>query len=154
MAQNRGKDFEEVVRKCFEKVKDTSIIRLPDPAMGYLGYRNVCDFIVYHYPKQYFIECKSCHGASLPLDNITRNQREGLAEVKDILGVRAGVLVWFVDHDYTVWVPIQVILGMRENGEKSLNWKRAQLMNRCIEVLGKKKRVFFDYDMEDFFDAV
>ena len=64
------------------------------------------------------------------------------------------MLVWFVDHDYTVWVPIQVILGMRENGEKSLNWKRAQLMNRCIEVLGKKKRVFFDYDMEDFFDAV
>ena len=154
MAQNRGKDFEEVVRKCFEKVKDTSIIRLPDPVMGYLGYRNVCDFIVYHYPKQYFIECKSCHGASLPLDNITRNQREGLAAVKDILGVRAGVLVWFVDHDYTVWVPIQVILGMRENGEKSLNWKRAQLMNRCVEVLGKKKRIFFDYDMEDFFDAV
>lgn len=154
MAQNRGKKFEEVVRQCFEKVRDTTVVRLPDPVMGYLGYRNICDFIIYHYPKQYFVECKSCHGASLPLDNITKNQREGLTDVKGIKGVRAGILLWYVDHDYTVWIPIDTINGLRQQGSKSLNWKHAKLIHACKEVRGRKKRVFFDYNMEEFFNEV
>lgn len=154
MAKNRGKDFEDVIRKCLEKVPNTTVIRLPDPVMGYLGYRNICDFLVYHYPKQYFIECKSCHGASLPFDNITKNQREGLTDVEGVKGVQAGILIWYVDHDYTVWVPISIINGLRQQRDKSLNWNMAQRIPECVEVKGKKKRVFFDYNMGAFFDEV
>lgn len=150
MAQNRGKQFEDVVRDSFKKVPDTSVVRLPDPVMGYLGYRNICDFIVYHYPHQYFIECKSCHGTSFPFSNITSNQRKGLLEQSCINGVQAGVLIWFIDKDVTVWVPISTIRGLEQQGRKSLNWKLAIEITSCRQIIGTKKRVFFDYDMEDF----
>ena len=62
MAQNRvnrGKDFEGQIHTGFDKVRGVSIDRLPDPMAGYAGIKNICDFIVYRYPLQYYIECKS-----------------------------------------------------------------------------------------------
>ena len=50
---NRGKDFENVVRRKFEALQNTVIERMPDPTMGYLGIRNKCDFIAYHFPYIY-----------------------------------------------------------------------------------------------------
>ena len=47
MAENYGKKFEEQVRSDLKKLSDVSVIRLPDPTSGYLGVRNISDFIVY-----------------------------------------------------------------------------------------------------------
>lgn len=152
MPQNRGKKFEDVFRDCVEKVPDTTIVRLPDPVMGYLGYRNICDFIVYNYPHQYFIECKSCHGTSFPFSNITKNQYNGLLNVSPVKGVHAGVVIWYVDYDKTFFIPITTIKGCREQGWKSLNYKRAENLHYALEIHGRKKRVFFDYDLRRFFN--
>lgn len=43
MAQNRGKQFEEVIRKAFEKVPNVSIDRLHDQTTGFIGSQNICD---------------------------------------------------------------------------------------------------------------
>ena len=46
MAQNRGKQFEDVIKKAFLKVPDVSIDRLHDQTTGFLGSKNICDFVI------------------------------------------------------------------------------------------------------------
>ena len=157
MAQNRGKQFEEVIKEAFLTVPNTSVVRLPDPVQGYLGYRNICDFIIYHYPNQLFIECKSVHGGTLPFSNITDNQWQGLLEMSKIDGVIAGVICWWIDKDVTAFIPISVLRDLKELGHKSVSyqWDKYAIEDNgnCVrirEIHGKKKRVFFDYDMEGF----
>lgn len=168
MAENRGKKFEGVIREAFENVPDTSVIRLPDPTSGYLGIRNISDFVIYNYPYQYFIECKSVHGNTLSIHSndpkeryglITNNQWEGMLEMSKIYGVVAGVICWWVDKDVTMFMPIQYLQACREAGDKSVRYdcigfesEDKQIFN--IEITGKKKRVFFDYDMTQFFEEV
>ena len=159
MGVNRGKQFEEVIRKSFERVPDTSVIRLPDPTSGYLGVRNISDFVVYHHPFQYFIECKSVHGNTFPLSNITKNQRLGMLEEVEKVGIKAGIICWWVDKDVTTYIPIQLVQMMLELDRKSIRYdqsglKVADVVFPFYTLKGKKKRVFFDYDMKHFFEKV
>ena len=157
MSVNRGKQFEDVVKEAFEKLPDVSIDRLHDQTTGYLGSSNICDFIVYRFPTIFYIECKSVHGNTLSIHsnnpknkygNITNKQFEGLCEKSKIDGVQAGVLIWWVDKDVTKYFPIGYINKLIENGQKSIPYTNAW----GTEVPGKKKRVFFDYDMEALLD--
>lgn len=150
--KNRGKSFEQVIREAFLKVPDVSIDRIPDQTMRYRGAKNICDFIVYKKPYEYYIECKSVHGASLPFTNVSETQWEGLLEKSKIEGVFAGVICWWVDKDVTKFLPIQMLQNFYELGMKSINWEDPD--PRIITVQGKKKRVFFDYDMDGFFHSI
>ena len=157
MAENRGKKFERVIKEAFEKVPGVSIDRLHDQTNGFRGSENICDFIVYREPYEYYFECKSVHGASLPFSNITETQWNGLVNKATIEGVFAGVICWWIDKDKTVFIPIQELVAMRIVGMKSV---RYNAIDDCegdttmIEIKGKKKRVFFDYDMEEFLNEV
>lgn len=161
MAENRGKKFEGVIKEAFLKVPNTSVVRLPDPTSGYLGVRNISDFIVYHYPHQYFIECKSVHGNTLSIHsndpkkwygNITNNQWEGMWEMAHINGVIAGIICWWVDRDVTKFIPIQTLQRLKDNGYKSVKYTIDDLS--VMNIPAKKKRVFFEYDMKSFFENV
>lgn len=153
MVYNYGKKFEDVVREAFEKVPGVSIDRLHDQTTGFKGSSNICDFIVYREPYEYYFECKSVHGNILPFSNITNTQWQGLLEKSRIEGVFAGVICWWIQKDKTVFIPIQTLELMRTVGIKSV---RYDAIDDCdgdtdmIEIKGKKKRVFFDYDMEKF----
>ena len=114
MSVNRGKQFEEVVKESFLKLSDVSIDRLHDQTNGFLGSKNICDFIVYRKPYEYYIECKSVHGNTLPFTNITDRQWNGLLEKSQINGVFAGILCWWVDKDVTRFIPIQMLTFLRE----------------------------------------
>lgn len=160
MAENRGKQFENVIREAFEKVPGVSIDRFHDQTNGFKGSQNICDFIVYREPYEYYFECKSVHGASLPFSNITETQWNGLLEKSKIEGVFAGIICWWVNKDITRFIPIQILQMLKEEGKKSLNcyW------DSCVdvyntryyipEIKGKKKRVFFDYDVEEFLNEL
>ena len=167
MAQNRvnrGKDFEGQVHDGFAKIDGVSIDRLPDPMAGYAGVRNICDFLVYKYPTQYYIECKSCYGNTLSIHSndpkkkygaITNNQWEGLLEKSKIHGVRAGVLVWFIDHDLTFWYDIRLLQECKDYGMKSISWANSLGHNNlCQLIAGQKRRVLFDYDFIPFFKEI
>ena len=153
MAENRGKKFERVIKESFLKVPNVSIDRLHDQTNGYKGSQNICDFIVYKEPYEYYIECKSVHGNTLSFSNITETQWNGLLNKATIKGVFAGVICWWVDKDKTVFIPIQELIAMRIVGMKSV---RYDAIDDCdgdttmVEIKGKKKRVFFEYDMEKF----
>ena len=149
MSQNRGKQFEEVIKKSFEKIPNVSVDRLHDQTTGYLGSKNICDFIVYKKPYEYYIECKSVHGNTFPFSNITDNQFRGLLEKSKIKGVIAGLIIWFVDKDVTIFVEINDLKVAKDLGDKSIRFDEAY-----IRLQGKKKRVFFDYDMDSFFHTI
>ena len=158
MPPNYGKEFEGVVRKAFEKVPNVSIDRLHDQTTGWKGSSNICDFIVYREPYEYYFECKSVHGNRLPFSNITDTQWKGLMEKSQIEGVFAGIICWWIDRDRTFFLPIQKLAIWRYFDSalqlKSISVEQAEKDVSCIEIKGKKKRVFFDYDMEKFLNAV
>lgn len=159
MSQNRGKQFEEVIKKSFEKIPNVSVDRLHDQTTGYLGSKNICDFIVYKKPYEYYIECKSVHGNTFPFSNITDNQYKGLLEKSKIKGVIAGLMIWWIDRDVTAFVPIKFIEWQKTLERKSLPYGLADGIEfenwiSCITIPGKKKRVFFDYDMDYFFHTI
>ena len=165
MAVGRGKEFENVIRKAFERVDGVSIDRLNDNTAGFKGIAGICDFIVYKYPYEFYFECKAVHGNTLSINsndtkhkygNISNNQWEGLLEKSKIDGVFAGVICWWVDKDITMYLPIEFLVHAKEMGFKSVP---SDLFSKWIldsydkipEVIpGKKKRVFFDYNMQLF----
>jgi penicillin-binding protein-related factor A (putative recombinase) len=161
MSVNRGKQFENVIRKSLERVEGVSIDRLNDNTAGFKGIAGICDFIVYREPYEYYIECKSVHGASLPFSNITDTQFNGLSEKSQIEGVFAGVICWWTQKDTTLFIPIQILEAERLEGKKSIRfdyenqflgyYPSGELEIETIKILGKKKRVFFEYWMEEFF---
>ena len=64
-----------------------------------------------------------------------------------ILGVRAGVLCWWVDKDVTKWLDINYLDCLRKLGEKSIRYDDS--VGKVIS--GRKKKVYFEYDMRSFF---
>jgi hypothetical protein len=172
MAQNRvnrGKDFEGQVHDGFSKIEGVSIDRLPDPMAGYAGVKNICDFMVYKKPVQYYIECKSCYGNTFSIHsndpkrkygNITNNQWEGLLEKSKIPGVKAGILLWFIDHDLTVWLDIRLLQKHRDEGNKSvayyLDWVdfTPETDRLWTKIVGTKRRVLFDYNFNYFLEEM
>lgn len=163
MANNRGKQFESLIRESFEKVAGVSIDRIPDQTMRYKGANNICDFIVYKYPFEFYIECKTVHGNTLPFSNIKENQWNGLLAKSKISGVYAGVICWWVDHDVTLFIPIQVLEDEKYRGAKSIRYDADLgvgfvngngILVPIVQIQGKKKRVFYEYDMEQFFEEV
>lgn len=134
---NEGKRWEGIVRGQLESDVDCSVDRLPDPTMGYKGVRNICDFVAYKYPHQFYIEAKSCKGNTLPFSNITENQWEGLLEKSRYNGVGAFVLVWFVEHDQVVIADIRYLEKIRNLGKKSLNIN--QVVRDCLDQNTKEE---------------
>lgn len=166
---NRGKKFEDIIKTAFEKVPGVSIDRIPDQTTRYKGSTNICDFIVYKDPHEYYFECKSVHGNTLSIysipkkgkdgkphgfyGNIRDNQWDGLLQKSQINGVFAGVICWWIDRDITLFIPIQKLQEYRDLGFKSI---RFDIFDNAgvYQISGKKKRIFFDYDMEQFLKEV
>ena len=150
---NKGKIFEDVIKKSFEKAQGVSIDRLRDAPKKMKNVDNPSDFIVYKYPYEIYVECKSHKGNTLPFSCIREEQIRGMYEKSKIHGVKAGVICWFIDHDITVWFPIEAVMNHILADQKSFNVKKLEIYKfagECIVIEGKKKRVYFDYDMEDF----
>lgn len=145
---NRGKDFEARIRKCFESLSGVSFDRLPDPMGGYSGVQNICDFSMFHAPDMFYLECKCLYGNTLNYKGaITANQWNGMIEKSKIKRCVAGVCVWFIDYDITVFVNIKDLVAHRESGHASLNISDIIGENAIPHFIidGVKKRVMFDY---------
>lgn len=146
MAMNKGKAFEAKFKQDFLKtVPNATIDRLYDSMSGYLTISNISDFIGYSYPNIMYLECKSKDGNVFPFQNLT--QYDKLVQKVGIPGVRAGVIIWFKDHDKVLYVPIASITKMKADGKKSVNIKMLEDQQyKIIDIPSKKKRVFLDSD--------
>ena len=120
--------------------------------MGYKNINNPCDFIVFDHGTQNYIECKAVHGNTLNFKSeIRENQWNKLLEKSYIPGVNAGILVWFIDRDETYFINIEYLNYLKiELNQKSFNPKiHLDKIPVCL-ITGEKKRIFFEYDLEDF----
>lgn len=145
MAVNRGKAFEQKVKEDLLKLPDVSLERLPDQMSGYMGSKNVCDFVLYSYPNLFYIECKTTNENTFPLSGLT--QYDKLLERRGKKGVRSGVVIWYIKYDTVVYVPIATFEKIKNNGLKSVNIKMLQTSDyKIILIPSVKKRVFMDSD--------
>lgn len=146
MANNRGKQFEAKFKAdILATVPDCSIDRLYDSQSGYIAISNISDFIFYKKPNIFYLECKSHQGNTFPLANLT--QYEKLKSKVGIPGVRAGVVLWMIDHDRVVYVPIATITKLKNDGKKSVNIRTIESDGyKIIDIPSVKKRVFMDSD--------
>lgn len=143
MAKNYGKEFEQKFKEDFLKLEDSTIDRLYDTMNGYKSIKQVSDFIGYAFPNIFYIECKSHRGASIPMVNIT--QYDKLKEKIGRKGVRAGVILWLIDKDKVMYIPMATVKQLKEQGEKSIGIRHLEDYN-IIEIPSVKKRVFMDSD--------
>ena len=146
--KNLGKKFEAIIGDSFRAMTDVSVDRIPDQTMKFKDRKNVSDYIVYKYPHQYYVECKSVHGNTLPIAKIT--QLEPLWE-KEVLtkGVISGVMCWWIDKDITRWIPVEEIVKRKADGKKSIRFDED--IEGSKTIAGRKKKVYFEYDMKTFF---
>lgn len=152
MSVNRGKGFESMIHEAFDKVPNTETYRVPDQMTYRYGSKNPCDFFVYHKPYLYAIECKSVHGNLLPFSNISENQWKELLRMSAVDGVFAGIMCWYVDRARTVFLPIQYLEMLRQNGAKSLRFDVED--KEIIDIEARKKRVYWEYNMSSFFQSI
>lgn len=143
MAKNYGKDFEQKFKEDFLKMPDASLDRLYDVVNGYRNIKQICDFIGYLFPNIFYLECKSCRGASIPFDDISQYDRLKTKVGKK--GVRSGVVLWLIDKDKVLYIPTSTITKLKEEGEKSVGIRHLDKF-RIIEIPSNKKRVFMDSD--------
>ena len=144
---SNGKKFEQKFKNDWIVSYPFSFIyRLNDQLSGYKAVsKNICDFICFNDGILYLIECKSHNGNTFPLANLT--QFDELKEKVGIPGVRAGVVIWFIEHKKVIYVPISTFIKLKEDGKKSFNIK--MLGNEdyfSLEIPGKVKRLFIDSD--------
>lgn len=146
MAVNKGKQFEERFKKDWlESFPNSALTRLYDQVSGYKeASRNICDFICYNHPYQFFIECKSHKGASIPFDKIP--QYDKMVKVVGIKGVRAGVVLWLYDKDKVFYIPISTITEMKKDDKKSIGLKAVEEGYNIIEIPSEKLRTFMKSD--------
>lgn len=147
-----GKKFEQIIRESFESVSNVSIDRVHDQTTKYKGSKNICDFIVYKEPYEYYIECKTVKGNVLPFANITDAQWDGLLQKSRIQGVNAGVICWWRDRDITKFIPIQFLEVCKNEGAKSIRYDYGDEV--CTEITGRKRRMYFEYDMQEFLEVM
>ena len=155
MAINRGKQFEDSLRKQFEELDNTFVLRLYDVTMGYMNVSNPCDFIVFRYGILNLFELKAIHGNTLNFkSHIRENQWQQLLKYLEINGVNAGIICWFIDLDKTVFIPIEVLQCLKDKGYKSFNIKDEDMKRCYYEIAGYKKRVFFEYNLDYFLEEI
>lgn len=138
------KDFKESAIKYFD---DVSIDRLYDNVGGYAGIRNVCDFILYHIPNQYYFELKSHLEDALPISCITDYQYKGLLVKSQIRGVIAGVLMQFRPSGQAYFVPIQKIKELRDNGAVKITLNDAKKYGKSLPIIKKRVKTY-DYNVK------
>ena len=57
------------------------------------------------------------------------------------------MVLWMIDHDKVVYLPVSTVTKMKNNGEKSFNIKMlTDKSYNIIEIPSEKKRVYLDSD--------
>lgn len=149
-----GKKWENKFASTFEKqFPDKLIYRLPDQQSGYAGEggSNPCDFLCYPGDCVLMVECKATKGASISFNDI--RQYDKMRDYKGRYKTHIGVLVWFYEKDKIIWVSIEEMEKMVNDGEKSIGLrmidekKPYKKSYNIIKVEAQKLRTFMEADL-------
>jgi len=100
MSKSLGKQAEERIQQWLDRPADGySFDRIPDQMSGlYMVSRNICDFHLYKYPYEYWIESKATEQDRFSFDQLTDTQRNGLCWKSTIFGNYGVVIVLFITY--------------------------------------------------------
>lgn len=145
MAINRGKQFEAKVKLDLDKIPGISFDRIYDTQSGYKNVSNICDILAYKYPYQFYLEVKSHKGNTFPLTCLTQYKK--LIKKHGIRGTRAGVILWLIDHDVVLYIPISTFYKLYKDDKKSFNFKMiGDERYKSILIPSRKLRTFLECD--------
>lgn len=136
---NDGKQFEKDFKNSFQNCQlKISIDRFYDGTSGY-NIRNICDFVVFQSPYQYYFELKSYKGERLPFDCLTDTQYSGLKDKFLVHNVYSGVLFNFREYEETYFVSIADIYKRKLTGKKSINIDEVRKIGKLMPILKQSK---------------
>ena len=143
--KNYGKDYEKRFARNFEDTFPKSFIyRLKDDVSHRKGSgKNPCDFICHVNGTLYMLEVKCHYGNTFPFSAL--GQYDTLITYLGLENTEIGVMIWFIDHDKELYVPIETITKMKENGEKSVNIRKLKDY-KVVHIQSTKMRVFLKSD--------
>ena len=154
-----GKKWENKFSATFEKQFPGKLIyRLPDQQSGYAGEggSNPCDFLCYPGNCVLMVECKATKGASISFADI--RQYSKMIDYKGLYKTFIGVLVWFYEKDTIIWVSIEEMEKMVNDGEKSIGLRMMKdkypKKYRIIEVPAVKLRTFMEADINNLVEVL
>ena len=149
-----GKKFESRFEKDYQRCfPGTLCYRLPDQQSGYAGEggSNPCDFLCYPGNEVLMVECKATKGASINFSDI--RQYSKMLNYKGLCKTFIGVLVWFYEKDTIIWVSIEEMEKMVNDGEKSIGLrminkkKPYKKLYTIHEIPATKLRTFMEADL-------
>lgn len=150
-SSNRGKQFELRFRTDWtESIPGSFIFRLNDNTAGYFGISSPCDFIGYKKPDIFLLEVKSHQGNTFPFSAF--RQYEQLLTYSNIDGLHAGVILWLIDHDKVLWIPVETFKKLKDENKKSFNIKFTRDEYEYLELPSKKLRTFMKTDYSALID--
>lgn len=147
MNNNKGKAFEQKFKEDWKQCfPGTFMYRLKDQLTGYKETsKNPCDYICFVDGKLFLIECKSHKGTSIPFSAISQYER--LLEYKNIENVYPGIIIWFIDKDKIIWVPIEEVEKVFNSGVKSISVNLLKEDKyKIIDLPTIKKKVYMKCD--------
>lgn len=107
--------------------------------------KNICDFIGFTNRTLFLLECKTKKGTTFPFQNLTQYSK--LVEYEDYNDITAGVILWFYEYDKILFISIQTIHQMINDGKKSIHVNKSKEEGyNIIEIPSVKKRTFMDSD--------
>lgn len=124
-----GKVAEQRLRTWLDRPEDGySMDRIPDQMNGfYMVSRNICDFVCYKYPNNYYLESKATTHDRFEFSQLTDVQRIGLSKKSNIKGCYGLVVVLFVEHKRAFFINIKDITDDTPEANlivKSINIKK------------------------------
>ena len=149
-----GKRWESKFESTWAKqFPGTLIYRLPDQQGGYAGEggSNPCDFLCYSGDCVLMLESKAHKGASISFNDIPQYERQ--LKYKGRHKTFTGVLVWFYEKDMIIWVSIEEMEKMVNDGEKSIGLrmidekKPYKKLYNIVKVDAQKLRTFMEADL-------
>ena len=144
---NRGKEFEDRFAKDWLRTFPRGMAyRLKDDLSHRKGSaKNPCDFICFAKKRGFMLEVKSHYDNTFPFSNLT--QYEKLVTYRNCEDVTVGVIIWFMDHDRIIFVDIDTVTKMMQDGQKSVNIRLIDKQGyKYTEIPSTKIRVFMKSD--------
>ena len=145
-----GKKAEDKIKQWLDKPENGySFDRFYDQMTGYfMTSRNICDFVCYKYPNQYYLESKATYEDRFNFSMLTETQHDGLLQKSNIHGVYGLVIVLFATYQKAFILDIRDIKKLEDDGKKSLNIKKIDKWNiPYIEIPTiASRKLLLDYD--------
>ena len=130
MDDGLGKDAESKIKVWLNKPEEGyCFYRIKDHMTGFYGSDNPCDFIVYRYPYQCFLESKATWKDRFDLSMVTQNQRKGLLSYSEINGVYGVVAVLFASSQRMFIFNASDLFMLDQYGEPVLKNEKIKSFN-------------------------